>query len=243
MKLDVLNEPIVINLERDLKRRNLVLDELESHGFTNVNTFNAIDAKKTDSEYIFAELGLYERFGNKMELPLNFKGAFASHYKVWKQVRDGNEDRKFIFEDDVIFSSEFNELFSNYVDDLPDEDWDIIFVGYGIEKCYEKFMNSKYIHMPVFGSHAYILSKNGAKKIIHHWTNRDVIRQGLSDWRKHRVIHCDTFVKFLIQSNLLKTVCFNYKQTEYKVIHGDQKENNSIFDHAQWGLVYQRGDL
>ena len=97
-------------------------------------------------------------------------GCWQSHYIIWKKMVEEKIDKLFIFEDDCSFVNDFKELYKNTLNLLKDKEYDIIFLGYS--GCSVDINND--FHLTPDGCprclHSYILSLNGAKKMIERMT-------------------------------------------------------------------------
>jgi GR25 family glycosyltransferase involved in LPS biosynthesis len=145
----------------------------------------------------------YSMFGPKSAI-----GCAISHISVWKDFLKSNEKYAIIFEDDVIFNSnKFKEKILSYLSHTP-ENFDILYLGCFGSNPKNTFFNlimnilnksckfsqiNKHIIKPkvALATHAYILSKSGANKLIHYLNGHihnhiDLCIQGLS---KQNLIH------------------------------------------------------
>ena len=96
-------------------------------------------------------------------------GCFLSHLNVYKTIIDGDKEMALVFEDDARI---IKNIHANTIEKLPQiipEDWDIILLGYDISNpVHHKIIRSRdciKLH-GFYGTHAYLISKEGAKKMI-----------------------------------------------------------------------------
>jgi GR25 family glycosyltransferase involved in LPS biosynthesis len=126
-----------------------------------------------------------EKHNSKLWSNIGPKGAIGcgmSHLLCWGKIANADKDYALILEDDVYFSDDFEEQFTNAISHVP-SDFDILYLGcYGCEKnSFQSKLFSligrhnrmykdinDYIEVPkiTLATHAYVVSKRGAKKLI-----------------------------------------------------------------------------
>jgi GR25 family glycosyltransferase involved in LPS biosynthesis len=92
-------------------------------------------------------------------------GCVLSHYKCWNKIVNGNNDLVLVLEDDIIIDNNFIEKLNIYLKEIPN--YDLLYIGYHDSLQKKKYTDN--IHIPegvVFGTFGYIISKNGAKKML-----------------------------------------------------------------------------
>jgi glycosyl transferase family 25 len=95
-------------------------------------------------------------------------GCGLSHLLIWQDAIKKNYKNILVLEDDIYFTNDFNKYLDNVMEEVP-EDYDILYLGYIESLCRKPIENNfNYIYKPIFpfGSHAYIISNKGLKKII-----------------------------------------------------------------------------
>lgn len=107
-----------------------------------------------------------------------------SHIKIYKKIIDENNDKMkyLIFEDDAWFNSDipdFIKLFKNVINNVP-ENYDLCHLGDSyFRPFYKKNKINDYFYdiytYPINNAHAYLISINGAKKILDYC--KDTITQ------------------------------------------------------------------
>jgi len=121
---------------------------------------------------------------NENSIPKGAMGCALSHIKTWKTFMNTDDEYAIILEDDVVLEDNFLENVNNALMHVP-QDYDVLYLGcfgcdpddvhnffkltefmYGKNKR-AAFIN-EYISIPEFAyaTHAYILSRNGAKKLL-----------------------------------------------------------------------------
>lgn len=114
-----------------------------------------------------------------------------SHLKTWKKfVKDANTNEfAIIFEDDVVLESDFPQQFSIVMSHTP-SDFDLLYLGcFGCDTNMKHFTwllagslfgynghhrkVNEYIQIPkyAYGAHAYVLTYNGAQRLIEEFEN------------------------------------------------------------------------
>lgn len=105
-----------INLDRRPDRWRTVQQKFAEQQITNVERISAIDAR---TAIVPAHLSHLR--------PQDF-ACTMSHLAAVKQARRESCENVLIFEDDVIFDPALNDLFPEYLAELP-EDWHMLFLG------------------------------------------------------------------------------------------------------------------
>lgn len=162
-----LNEiPIyVVNLKERIELTESLKSKLDSFGVLDNTLF--LDATRFDllenDDKVFWNNIYSDRFqywGYQLVL-----GCLSSHYEVWNKIKDSQKDYSLVFEEDVQFEDNFINEFNNIK--IPNE-FDILFLGGTFEQTEKD--GSLYIpdfsNKNAFTTEAYILSKNGANKLI-----------------------------------------------------------------------------
>lgn len=131
-------------------------------------------------------------------------GCWLSHYTLWQNIVKNKETNVLILEDDAYPVPNFDKLLKLYWKQIP-KNWDMIYLGC-MGSCddsaflkwffifYSQSENKKIspnVYIPGFpiGTHAYMLSYNGAKKLIenkylkqvNYHIDKEVAKYALSD--------------------------------------------------------------
>jgi GR25 family glycosyltransferase involved in LPS biosynthesis len=107
-----------VNLERRPERWDLSKEQFLIHGI-NAERYEAVDGTKHD------------RVGKMSHGEV---GCLLSHLNILKECKENNISNVLIMEDDVEFHKDLGELFSQYVNELPE--WDILYFGATHALCY-----------------------------------------------------------------------------------------------------------
>ena len=115
--------------------------------------------------------------------PKSAIGCALSHFKAWKAFLETDEEYAMIFEDDVILEDDFIKKTKNSLKYVPNN-YDILYLGcFGCDNKKTTFFDyvsifvssknvphkiNEYISIPkiAFATHAYIISRKGAIKIL-----------------------------------------------------------------------------
>jgi collagen beta-1,O-galactosyltransferase len=173
----MIDEIYVINLIRRVDR----LNEFKSRypgDITKVKIFEAIDGKEIDNYELddIEKKNLEEVLKNKKSVGTT--GCFSSHYRIWKQIVNNPllspSSRILIYEDDAFFSDNYMDKLKN-IDRL--KNFDILYIG---GRFHPNYVESKK-RIPFDKSteqrttHAYIITKDGANKLLQIILNEKII--------------------------------------------------------------------
>ena len=185
----IINKAYVINLkERPDKWKTIQRDF--AHTGLKLTRWNAVYGKKlSDKEYAEKTTALCNEFCSP-----GMVGCWLSHYNIWQNIVKNKENNVLILEDDAYPIKNFNYMFNKIWTEIPD-DWDIVLLGcngscsrsllhkiiaydimskliYGRKNMsvYKNNKIQKHIFRPSFpiATHAYMISYNGAKKLINN---------------------------------------------------------------------------
>jgi GR25 family glycosyltransferase involved in LPS biosynthesis len=111
-----------VNLERRPERWDLCKEAFSQYNI-NVERYEAVDGTKHD------------RVGRMSHGEV---GCLLSHLNILKKCKEDNVSNVLILEDDVEFRPNFDKLFSEYIEEVPE--WDILYLGATHALCYP-YMN------------------------------------------------------------------------------------------------------
>jgi GR25 family glycosyltransferase involved in LPS biosynthesis len=178
----------VINVRKDVERWHRVVQEFELKGIPidQIQRLEAVDGKALSEE----ELKENASSGARLFCTPGTIGCYISHRNFWEQTLQGEEPYQIIFEDDVVLVDDFYNLALQRVAELEEavgpDSWDVLLLG-GLgcvnpNRRYGSYnipafvsggrrtprMISEHVHIPKrpFGTHAYVLSKRGAEKLL-----------------------------------------------------------------------------
>ena len=161
----ILNQPsFVIHIEEySPERTEFFKKTIKEAGYTDMRIFEGVKAKNPDelNKCIneFGNVKLHEYLGAGQ------KGCLFSHLKLYKHIISNNIQICTVFEDDVHFHPNWDKLAFNYYNNTP-KNFDIIFIGNQLDEC--KNVNKIPIinTLSTFCTHAYIITLEGAKKLL-----------------------------------------------------------------------------
>jgi glycosyl transferase family 25 len=169
----ILNSPaFVIHIpELSPERTEFFKKNITNAGFNNLIIFNGVNAR--NNEEILKITSNYNNIKFHKDLSIGAIGCFLSHLKLYNHIIRNNIQIATIFEDDVYFHPKWHDLANNYYKNTP-KDFDILFIGNQIEKCSMLNNNVPMINKEsTFCTHAYIITYEGAKKLINLLVNWD----------------------------------------------------------------------
>jgi glycosyl transferase family 25 len=168
----------VINLKIRPDKYGTVMKELEK---INVipERFEAVYTKELPKEYVDSivhpSLDYTVKYGRSLDnqfASYSPIGCTLSHVALWKKLLETPEHDKFlIFEDDVLVNTDKNKI-DEYVQNLDKVEWDVAYLGYidalGLRPgtCEEIDGSVCKASKIVYGTHAYLINKAGAKKLL-----------------------------------------------------------------------------
>jgi GR25 family glycosyltransferase involved in LPS biosynthesis len=206
---------IVVNLKYREDRKNNVIQIF--NGKYDINFFEAVNGKEID-----LSLEIKNIFsGNDFNSRKGFIGCALSHYNIWLElIEDKDNDYYIILEDDITICDNFEYYLNENIKHINKENsLDILFLGFlkhNNTKDYDIWHNSniEFIKFSrdlycIGGTHGYIISKNGAIKIIN-----SIEMNGI----KHGI---DYFIK--INDNIL-----NMEMCKPSIIYAEWLNNNNI---------------
>jgi len=183
----MLDRIIIINLKRRADRKQAILKQLDSNCTIPISFFNAIDGLKIDDEYLkkqgistfkkwktekshsFLNKEQQERYYNR-DINTGEIACTLSHHYVWKKIVEENIKHTLILEDDAVPTLPvWQALINIQLEKLSQTDikWDFLYAGRQ-QLMSDQAILSPSICQPSYSwtSHAYILSIQGAKKLL-----------------------------------------------------------------------------
>lgn len=174
----------LINLEQDHNRRKSSIDQLQTLGITPhvVPAYNGHQKNFPFYEYRHLSRG---KWWNKSVFKPGAFACYLSHSKCWKTIASGHAPYSLILEDDITTNNEALEGFNINNLTVP---FDIIFVNFGVTRLLnftsfkdksltknvvslnkiliDLLINNKLNDNLTPGSYGYIVSKEGATKLL-----------------------------------------------------------------------------
>lgn len=223
----------VINLDRDTQRLETFQRKYNARGIypqrqpavygTDLNLKQLMDEHVIDSSIVH-----HMKHGRTIHSQINTMGAigcYLSHVNVWNRLlSDELHDMYMVFEDDCDTPTVPIEEINRYVNETIQlhPEWDLIYIGYlrdyGTTRHEEVGCNQLRIADSVFGAHAYLLNKKGARKCLAH--------------AFPIVFHVDWFLSYQCSSGRVDayrpTVAFIHQNQSETTIHWDHKNNTKL---------------
>lgn len=161
----ILSQPaFVIHIEElSPDRTSFFTNNILNAGYTDMRIFEGVNSHKPE---VLNEC--MNEFGNKplhKDLGRGQIGCLFSHLKLYKHIILNNIQVCTIFEDDVHFHPEWNKLAPYYYNNTP-KNYDILFIGNQLDD--KRYTNNIPIvnHLSTFCTHAYIITIEGAQKLL-----------------------------------------------------------------------------
>lgn len=183
----------IISLERATDRREKIVETLKDE--QKYKIINAVDGKNMSPE----DIALKDKY-IKTDLNPGQIGCFLSHLKLWHYIIDNNIPDAVILEDDIVKLFNINTIIDLIHNSQNLKNFDIIYIGHEYEKqneprikveeIYEESLQDEYIYNPdntkihpdkkivfykstiPYGTHAYIITKSGAQKLLDYIDSR-----------------------------------------------------------------------
>ena len=204
----------VINLKKDIEKKKKMQVKLADFSFK-YTFFDAVYGNDFDYHF-FKDYNDYLR---KLFLGRSlFKselGSYESHKKIWQMMIDKKIKIALILEDDIIFEKKFEAIVLKILD--LNFDWELIrFLNTNKLKNFStrplvNIIDNVYVSRTpkmIAGGHAYLLTINGAKKLI--------------DLSKNHYHHFDLVMCESWKNNLDSLVCYPGKVYQDPILGVDQ---------------------
>lgn len=113
-----------------------------------------------------------EKYSNNPIRERGWRGCQDSHIRLLEKIINENEDIFIVFEDDVEVGENFMNNLNSVAESLP-TDWDLLFLGGWNVGEKIKFNDLTDIAKSVYCTHAYMLKKDVAKKMLDKFKERE----------------------------------------------------------------------
>ena len=171
----------VINLERCKKKKEKISEMLVKNNL-DFNIYNAVNSSNFTIDFIKNNNEIDKPFKEwllKDKSQWGHLGCSMSHYNVLKQfIENDNEKFLLVLEDDCILDNNFSKKLIKILNDNINLNFDLLLCGYNcdsdyfnnpnhckLNKNYKQLNNIRSINYFI-GTHAYIINKNKAQKIL-----------------------------------------------------------------------------
>jgi GR25 family glycosyltransferase involved in LPS biosynthesis len=210
-------------------------DNLDNLKFTIIKGINGklLNNDSSNSDQLNKFNSVYQNIGPKSAM-----GCALSHIQCWETFIKSDDDYCLILEDDIFIDNDkiklkINDLIEFYIEETP-KSFDMLYLGYIKGKLIENLMyligktknsksnskfNSKYIEEPnlVLGLHSYILSKQGANKLLNLIKKNPI---------NH---HLDYYIQNLYKNNLIDIYITKPRLFYQTSTYSTESNNISIF--------------
>ncbi len=167
-----------ISLARKQEKWPEILEKFEKVGFTNISIQVAVDGKANKNVYNNTQwLTPWAQYKLNNKIPRQYHselpswgavGCYMSHVILWQQLLEDPENNAYIiFEDDVSFADNCSVKLLSLLENVPsDSDFVFLDISWSNHKPtkYDEYYNV--LDSQFFGTHAYIVTKNGAAKMM-----------------------------------------------------------------------------
>ena len=214
---NILDGPVIISLSRHKARFEETRRLMTKAGFTNIQRFEAVDGAMYPDFF-------YENF-NIFDTNEPRRGCAASHISLWHLLVADTSDKQtlFICEDDMLPHTDFSILFPLYWNATP-KNFDLIMVGN--KMCSKVREEDLVVSVPTLATHAYIITKKGAKILLDHYKQ---IPKGSSEGS----YIIDVFLRKMMQANKITYYCYHGKKFP------DRVNSNKIRKNFADGICFQ----
>ena len=152
----IYNNIFVINLLKDVERKQNIIKEFKKHNITN---FEFIEGFNGNDENINQQYLKYKK--NSNIISNGHYGCLLSHIKCIELAKKRNYEGIIIMEDDIILMDNFK----NIIDNIKLPKADIIYFG-GIIQEVKLLLDNYYYHNNIMGAYAYYISYDMYNTII-----------------------------------------------------------------------------
>jgi GR25 family glycosyltransferase involved in LPS biosynthesis len=158
----------VINLEKDVERKEALLENIKKYNVDNYIQFNFIKAidQSSFSQYEFKICDTWFDRYLKTGITVGEVGCALSHYKCWNEFYNSKKDHAIIFEDDIQFIDDFYEKFEILIN-YP-KNADIVYINRKpLNKNNETPYDNNFTNIKAsYWLCGYLLTRSGVEKIL-----------------------------------------------------------------------------
>ena len=173
----------IINLEKRPDRKENMIKLFAKHRIENYEFVSAVDGVTLKLTQDIYNLFKHNDFGNRV----CFIGCALSHYSLWKQLLESNQNMYLIFEDDIQIEPGFGEKLEQLKKDITDTT-DILFLGSSTQVSNESIKKESLtlgvlsapldLSTYIGGFFGYIITRAGATKML-EYISKNGIRHGI----------------------------------------------------------------
>lgn len=227
----------VINMDRCVDRLQATMKNIKDAGFMNINRFRAVDATNPDELATAWKVHGDPQFDPARIEFVKYKGeqgCMLSHLNAWKHIIDNKIPMAVVFEDDVYFHKDWEKLSKLYWGSTPPPPmWDILFMGNQMEIK----APGEILRVPVYCSHAYVLTLNGAQRLYNHVLSKSAFPNGIC------AIDClliETMWKLCMQQTpITESAPFNWLVWNGTMFRDERATIDPEWTKRNTGIVFQ----
>ena len=168
------------------QKRKDITDSCLKESNINVEWINGIDAKgfglNSNIPNLIDQQGVLPQYINPYFMSQGHLGCYLSHYLIWNIIQFLPEEEFLIVEDDVYPVHEWESLYENFYNALPN-DWEYVYLGYCCEPEKDKIkIVNEHVRSGIISplcTHAYMIKKSTAEMLIDScnkpWAHVDII--------------------------------------------------------------------
>lgn len=216
-----------INLERRPDRKDVMIERFNKANL-DVEFVKAVDGRELAWTEELKHLFRNNTYGSHRGVI----GCALSHYNLWRQLTNSNDDSYLIFEDDVTLADNFKEKLSHAYAQVENNDFDILYLTFTIynnklETMKDVMRSNNFPKVIPFdtsfygaGNIGYIISKSGAKKLLQY-----VEQNGFN-------VPCDSIARIMPSVSRFSTIP-HICTTPYVGPFSDHKDSDTQIDNKQ----------
>lgn len=179
----VLKAPVFI-ISRDQERYNICRNRVRRAGFTG-HILQAPGVDRENQDEIDREWARHPFLPNHKPFGQHPAAVMLAHLNLWKHITELNILYVTIFEDDMLFHTEWETLAPQYYQHTP-KNTDMIFMGH---HCGNVHPEAHIIETPVYCLNAYIITCDGVRKLYEMITKYPYEDFGVIDMMLVRLQH------------------------------------------------------
>jgi GR25 family glycosyltransferase involved in LPS biosynthesis len=162
------NPTFVIHIEElSPERKPFFMNMLNCAGYKDIHIFKGVNGNNNKEVEELKDMFNIAKFDNSMNG--GQVGCLLSHLKLLKHIVDNEIKEANIFEDDIFFIKNWQTLSEEYYNNTP-KDYDVLFIGC---ELYRPENIPKISNASCLCTHAYIVTYDGAKKLLNSLLNYD----------------------------------------------------------------------
>jgi GR25 family glycosyltransferase involved in LPS biosynthesis len=240
---------VIINLAKNKERKKTMEEKIQKTYLSNYIYMDAVYGKTELHKYDFEIIPNYIDPYKNTPIYVGIIGCTLSHYCVWNYIVENNIEKLLILEDDTVFYDNFDSMLK-YILNL-DIHYDMFYLNrHKLNHLYNlgneiEFNDNIVIPKYCYNASSYILTYNGAKKLLNsllNWDYRNFIHNSRGNTLNGLYI-IDIMIKD-IQNKSLKNksypfIWYSWNGTKYPcqfntlpVIGNDSRNTGLVFQNA-----------